>query len=158
MGDGMTALSAVFVAVGVAALAYVAYLCFEQRESLVFAVGRPRAQLVVAAALVLAAAGNLVWSGPGVEQVATAMVLVAWALLMSAVRAGLGRSGIYADGLRRPWGRLDAVHVGRAGEGAGTGTRVRWSVGKATGELVLDGVEPREVADFVREMRRSHRA
>lgn len=146
--------SLVMAVAGVAVLAYAAYLWLDQRDGLVYAVPRGAAQVVVPVALVAVAVGNYLLGGRGTEQLAAGVALVAFAALTAVARTGLGRAGIYADAVRRAWERVDEVHVGRA-EG-GEGTRVSWAVGQATRELTLPGVEPSEVAEFVREMRRAH--
>ena len=81
-------------------------------------------------------------------------VLLAFAALMLVARTGVGRAGIYADGVRRAWARIDEVSV-TALEG-GAGARVTWGARGSSRDLDLPGANPDEVREFVREMRRSH--
>ena len=138
--------------IAVVVLVYAAYLFVDQRGSIVYEVPRSPARLVAPAVLVAAGVANYFLNGRGAEQVAVAAVLVAAAALALVARTGVGRAGIYADGIRRTWDRIDEVRVERAG----SGVKVSWDVRGTTREMILPDANRSEVREFVREMRRSH--
>ena len=133
-------------------LAYAVYLFVDQRGSIVYEVPRSPARFVAPVVLVAAGVINFFLNGRGAEQLAVAAVLVAAAALALVARTGVGRAGIYADGIRRTWDRIDDVRVTSEGDGA----KVSWVVRDVTRDMTLPGASRSEVAEFVREMRRSH--
>lgn len=152
--EGVSTMTLVLGVVGVAIMAYAAYLYVDQRGGIVYAAPRPAAQALAPVVLVVIAVGNYLLNGRGVEQVAAGLALLGFALLMLVARTGVGRAGIYADGSRRPWARIDEAEVRKTPDGRGA--RVTWGVRGTSRSLELPGADPREVEEFVREMRRSH--
>ncbi len=137
-----------------AVLAYAAYLLVDQNGSIVYEVPRTAARFVAPAIFVGAAVVNYFAGGRGPEQLGVGAVLLAFAALMLVARTGVGRAGIYADGVRRAWARIDEVSVTSLEGGAGA--RVTWGARGSSRDLDLPGANPDEVREFVREMRRSH--
>lgn len=152
--EGISTMTLALGLVGVAVMVYAAYLYVDQWGSLVFCAPRPAAQAIAPVVLVVVAVGNYLLNGRGADQVAAGLALLGFALLMLVARTGVGRAGIYAEGVRRPWGRVDDVKVGEIpGE---EGAAVTWVVRGTSRALEIPGADPREVEEFVREMLCSH--
>ena len=65
----------------------------------------------MAVALIGVAVGNFVLGGAGLQQVATAFVLFCFASFIATIRNGVGRTAIYLDGVRHPWGKVSSGRV-----------------------------------------------
>ena len=68
---------------------------------------------MVSVGLIAFAVGYYFFAGQSLKEVATGSVLFAFAIFMAAVRNGVGRTGVYIDGVRYAWSKVDAARVAK---------------------------------------------
>lgn len=139
-------------AIGAVMLVYTLYLLVEQRRSLVFEVSRGPWTYVVSVGLIAFAVGYYFFAGQSLKEVATGSVLFAFAIFMAAVRNGVGRTGVYIDGVRYAWSKVDVARVAKDHGNPVVTFRIK----DIERPIRLPGCDVKEVSQFVGEMGKSY--
>lgn len=139
-------------AIGAVMLIYTLYLLIEQRRSLVFEVSRGAWTYAVAIGLIVFAVGYYFFAGQSLKEIATGSVLFAFAIFMAAVRNGIGRTGVYMDGVRYAWSKVSQARVVKDhGDPI-----VTFKIKDIERPIRLPGCSVKEVSQFVDEMGKSY--
>ena len=123
---------------GVLLFCYSIHLAVDQRTSLRFMASRQPATFVIAAVLAVLGIGSC--------------VLVAVGVSLAAVRAGMGSRGIYAEGFRIPWSRIERTRV----EDAAGVVRVYFTSRGNERMIDLPDADRAAVEEFLRDMSAIH--
>lgn len=138
-----------FFAIGLILLAYTLWMIAEQRRTLVFEIERGAWTYVVAAVLVAAAVANYFIGGRGVQQIAIGFVMFAFAIFLAAVRNGVGRKGIYLDGVRYTWAKVKALRLKKE-HGVAV---LYYTIGEFERVIRLEGSAYKDVERFVTQIK-----
>lgn len=139
-------------AIGAVMLVYTLYLLVEQRRSLVFEVSRGPWTYVVSVGLIVFAVGYYFFGGQSMKEMATGSVLFAFAIFMAAIRNGVGRTGVYIDGVRYSWSKVSLARVAKDhGDPV-----VRFKIKDIERPIRLSGCDTKEVSQFIDEMGKSY--
>ena len=109
LGDGLV--TPVLFIIGAVLMVYTLWTIFEQRRSLVFQIERGKWVYALSLLLIAGAIVNYAINGQGLQQIALGCVILAFAIFMAVVRNGVGRQGIYLDGVRYPWAKVSALRL-----------------------------------------------
>lgn len=139
-------------AIGAVMLIYTLYLLVEQRRSLVFEVSRGPWTYVVSVVLIAFAVGYYFFAGQSLKEIATGSVLFAFAIFMAAIRNGVGRTGVYMDGVRYAWSKVSQARVAKDHGDA----VLTFKIKDIERPIRLAGCDVKEVAQFVDEMAKSY--
>lgn len=137
---------------GVLLFCYSIHLAVDQRASLRFMASRQPATFVIAAVLAVLGIGSYVGRGMQPRDLVTACVLVAVGVSLAAVRAGMGSRGVYAEGFRIPWSRIERTRV----EDAAGVVRVYFTSRGNERMIDLPDADRAAVEEFLRDMSAIH--
>lgn len=137
---------------GVLLFCYSIHLAVDQRTSMRFMASRQPATFVIAAVLAVLGIGSYVGRGMQPRDLVTACVLVAVGVSLAAVRAGMGSRGIYAEGFRIPWSRIERTRV----EDAAGVVRVYFTSRGNERMIDLPDADRAAVEEFLRDMSAIH--
>lgn len=135
-----------------ALIVYTLVLMVEQHRTMMFENPRGAVPYVIAAVLVVFGVGFYFMHGRTLSALATLAVILAFAFFMAGVRAGVGRSALYLDGVRYSWSKVNSAKVSKDhGE-----VVVTFGIKNLDRSVRLKGADKKDVAEFVRDLSRTY--